>query len=70
MLNHFFSFQVFDLHSESELRHLKTFYYGGVDACDLPSSDRLSLPLTEVCVDAFTIATAAAQQHSQKCKPC
>ncbi len=50
--------QVFPLHREWSDRFRKTLYYGGCGAEDLPSTDRSSLSLTEICVEEFEGATA------------
>ncbi len=50
--------QEFDQHRDWCRRFRKTMYYGGCDEADLPSTDRFSFSLTEICVEEFEGAVA------------
>ena len=48
--------QEFDSFTDATARFQKTFYYGGLDLDDMPSTDRFSLALTQMAVERFTRA--------------
>ena len=56
--------QEFPDHWEWRSRLRKTLYYGGCSEADLPSTERFSLPLTEVCVEEFEGAAAECAKEA------
>ncbi len=56
--------QEFPEHWEWRSRLRKTLYYGGYSEADLPSTERFSLPLTEVCVEEFEGAAAECAKEA------
>ena len=62
------TFQEFPLHMSTMERFRKTFYYGGCSPDDMPSTDRFSLPVTEICVDTFTKAVTAGAKRKNSGK--